>query len=380
MTPQLPLAPSDPIAPPSSSHRSRNRSRLLLISALFGACLLVLGTFHVWNEKASGLPGAAGEAAVAPTLVELAPATAGRITEGVRAVGTLEANESVMIRPEIPGVVTRVFFTEGQGVEKGLVLLELDDSELKASLAEAHAQLAIARSTHDRMKQLMGNQNPFVSAQQIDQAISNLGAAEAKYALYQTRLAKTRIRAPFTGYLGIRRVSPGDYVQPGQDLVNLEDLRTLKIDFKVPETYLHRLAVGQRVDVTTDADPDAVVSGEIYVIDPRVDSNSRAVHLRARIPNSGGALRPGLFANVHLVLGEQPKALLIPEEAVIPQHEQYFVFRSIDGVARWTEVTLGVRERGLVQVLTGLREGDTVVRVGHHKLRDGMRVASAETP
>lgn len=337
----------------------------------------VLVAIYSWTGKATGLPGPSDAPPVA-TQVEVAVVTSGTVAEAVRAVGTLEANESVMIRPEIPGVITNVRFTEGQPVEKGSVLIELDDAEVQAHLAEASAQLKIARVTYDRMKQLMGNQNPFVSQQQIDQAVTTLNAAEANYALYQTKLMKTRIRAPFAGYIGIRRVSPGDYVQPGQDLVNLEDLRTLKIDFKVPETYLHRLSVGQRVDITTDADPHARFTGEIYVLDPRVDSSSRAVRVRATIRNVDGRLRPGLFANVHLVLGEQPHALLVPEEAIILQRDKNFVYRVEQDTAHWTEVSLGVRERGLVQVTGGVRDGDQVVRVGQHKLKDGARVAALE--
>src|SRR5918998_6117460 len=134
-------------------------------------------------------------------------------------------------------------------------------------MADAEAQWKIARLTYDRMMQLTGNRNPFVSEQQIDQAISSLGTAKANYALYQTRLAKTRIRAPFAGYVGIRRISPGDYVQAGQDLVNLEDLQTLKIDFKVPETSLKRLSLGQRVDIMTDAYPADPFTGEVYAVD-----------------------------------------------------------------------------------------------------------------
>jgi membrane fusion protein (multidrug efflux system) len=311
-----------------------------------------------------------------PTLVEIAPVAVGTVKDSVRAVGTLEANESVMIRPEVAGLITRVLFIEGQAVEKGMVLIELDDSELQAHVADAEAQLKIARLTYDRMMQLTGNQNPFVSEQQIDQAISSLGTAKANFALYQTRLAKTRIRAPFAGYVGIRRISPGDYVQPGQDLVNLEDLHTLKIDFKVPEIFLTRLSIGQRIDIITDADPTHPFAGDIYVLDPRVDSSSRAVRVRARVPNAGGALRPGLFANIDLTLGEQADALLIPEEAVIPQRDKNFVYRVADEKARWTEVGLGMRQGGEVQVLDGLHEGDRIIRVGHHKIQDGMAVAA----
>jgi len=368
---------SDPpgIVPDSSAQtRARSWKRLtvstLAIVVLSGLSLLLS---QLWATKSTGST-APGSSAVLPALVEVVPVAVEAMSERVHAVGTLDANESIMVRPEIAGVVTRVRFTEGQAVEKGMVLIELDDSELQAHVAEAKAQLKIARLTYDRMMQLTGSQNPFISQQQIDQAISSLGSAEANDSLYQTRLAKTRIRAPFSGFVGIRRISPGDYIQPGQDLINLEDLRTLKIDFKIPETFLNRVKAGQQVRITTDADPDAVFLGEIYVVDPRVDSGSRAVRVRARIPNHAEKLRPGLFASVDLVLHQRDRALVIPEEAVIPQREKTFVYRVLDHTARWTEVTLGMRERGLVEVVDGIGAGEGVVRVGHHKLKDGMAV------
>jgi membrane fusion protein, multidrug efflux system len=363
--------------PPSSIARISRPvfKRWLFVSfvlSVIGASFLVVVSRH---DKATS--HANGIEASPTTVVEITPVTVGRINDIVRAVGTLEANESVMIRPEIPGLITRILFTEGQAVEKGMALIELDDSELQAHVADAEAQLKIAHLTYDRMMQLTGNQNPFISEQQIDQAISTLGTAKANYALYQTRLAKTRIRAPFAGYVGIRRISPGDYVQPGQDLVNLEDLHTLKIDFKIPETFLPRLSIGQQIEVITDADPTHPFTGHIYVLDPRVDSSSRAVRVRARVPNAGGKLRPGLFANIDLTLGEQANALLLPEEAVIPQRDKSFVYRVQNHTARWTEVGLGMRHGGLVQVLQGLHEGDDIIRVGHHKIKDGTAVAEA---
>ncbi|HJU04687.1 MAG TPA: efflux RND transporter periplasmic adaptor subunit [Nitrospiraceae bacterium] len=366
-----------------------------------------------WN-KATGLPGAADIASVSRIPVEVEAVRMGSVSDAVRAVGTLEANESVIVRPEIAGLVSRILFGEGQAVERGKVLIELDDTELRAHLAQAVAQLKIARLTSDRMTQLLGSNNSFVSQQQIDQAVSNLHTAEANHTVYQTRLAKTKVRAPFAGTVGMRRVSPGDYVQPGQDIVNLEDHATLKIDFKIPETYLNRLSVGQLVEIATDAYPGETFIGEVYAVDPRVDSVSRAVRVRAGIPNTAGQervdlnaaqprlrgygarsgepvkgpvstgpgragekigkLRPGLFVNIKLELGRNDRAILVPEEAVIRQRDKTYVYRVQEETVRWTEVSLGVREQGHVQILNGLHEADTVVRVGHQKLNDGARV------
>jgi membrane fusion protein (multidrug efflux system) len=328
-----------------------------------------------WN-KATGLPGETDTAAVSRIHVEVEAVRIGSVTDAVRAVGTLEANESVIVRPEIAGLVTRVLFTEGQAVERRKVLIELDDTELRAHLAQAVAQLKIARLTSDRMTQLLGSHNSFVSQQQIDQAVSSLQTAEANHTVYLIRLAKTKVHAPFAGTVGMRRVSPGDYIQPGQDIVNLEDLATLKIDFKIPETYLNRLSVGQRVEVSTDAYPGEEFIGEVYAVDPRVDSVSRAVRVRAGIPNPAGKLRPGLFVNIKLALGRNDRAILVPEEAVVRQRDKTYVYRVHDETARWTEVSLGVREQGVVQILDGLQEADTVVRVGHQKLDDGARVTA----
>lgn len=350
-------------------------ARTLFVTSLFLAIVaLVFVMARGWSSKATAL-------SVSPSLpvktqVELARVKVGGITETVHAVGTLEANESVMIRPEIPGLIREVLFTEGQAVEKGMILIKLDDSELRAQLEQAAAELKIARLTYNRMKDLGVVHNPFVSQQQLDEVMNKFGTAQANHAFYLARLGKTMIRAPFTGYVGIRRVSPGDYVQPGQDLVNIEDLRTLKIDFKIPETYLNRLSVGQEVDIHTDAGPDQPFAGTVYVLDPRVDSSSRAIRARATIPNADTRLRPGLFAEVDVVVGRRDDALLIPEESLIVQRDKTFVYRVIDQTARWTEVTLGVREQGLVQVLDGLDSHDSVVRAGHQKLKDGMLVAA----
>jgi membrane fusion protein (multidrug efflux system) len=310
--------------------------------------------------------------------VEVSAVVVGPVTDTVSAVGSLEANESVMIRPEILGRVTHVNFQEGQAVEKGRVLIELESGELTAQLAQAEASVEIARLNFDRMKRLIANDN--VSKHELDQAATNLKSAEANYTLFRERLSKTRIRSPFSGYLGTRRVSPGDYVQAGRDIVNLEDLTTLKINFMVPEMFFSRLAVGQQVDVRVDAFPGQLFHGTVYSIDPRMEEQSRTVRVRAKIPNPEVKLRPGMFANVSLVLGHVDNALLIPEEAVVPQQDKTFVFRVDGKTARLTEVKLGARERGMVQAVSGVQAQDVVVRAGHQKIRDGMPVMPVVEP
>lgn len=310
-----------------------------------------------------------------PMMVEAATVTVGSITESIQAVGTLQAVASITVRPEIPGVIRRIDFSDGQFVERAAPLIELDQEELQAQANQAAAQEQIAQVTYERLKRLSGQQTTIVPAQQVDEARLTLQAAAANSVLYAVRLKKSVIRAPFAGTLGLRRVSAGDYVQPGQDIVNLEDLHALHVDFKIPEVWLGRLFVGQRLAVTTDAFSGAVFEGQVSAIDPRVDAVNRTVAVRAAIPNPDGTLRPGLFATVQLTLGHEAHALLVPEEAVFLQRDKAMVFRVDDQIVRLTEVVVAVRERGMVHIRTGLNEGDRVVRTGTHKLHDGLRVA-----
>lgn len=343
---------------------------------LFSAVLLAASAFFALRW--TGVPAIPASDAVngadEETSVTLAPVIVEHIRQSTKAVGTLHANESIMIRPEIPGRIRQVLFQEGQPVEKDAFLIELDDSELQAELAQSAAQLKVSRLTYERIKQLDLDGKRYVPKQQLDEVAGSLQAAQAAHVLYTTRLAKTKIRAPFAGLTGIRRVSPGDFVVTGQDLVNLEDVRTLKIDFKVSETLLRHIVPGQSIEATTDAYPGETFQGTVYVVDPKVDMSTRSVQARARIPNVNYRLRPGMFAQLTLFLGQQERALLIPEEAVIPQKDKTFVYRAEGGTARWTEVQLGMRTRGYVQVVQGLQEQDVVVRAGHHKLQDGTRI------
>jgi membrane fusion protein (multidrug efflux system) len=353
------------------------RSAYLFFAVLLGASVF-------FALRWTGIPAIpASDVAPGPadaTGVTLEPVIVDQIRQSTKAVGTPHANESIMIRPEIPGRVRQVLFQEGQAVEKDDFLIELDDSELQAELAQAAAELKVSRLTYERIKQLDLDGKRYVPKQQLDEVAGSLQAAQAAHVLYTTRLAKTKIRAPFAGLTGIRRISPGDFVVAGQDLVNLEDVRTLKIDFKVSETLLRYIVPGQTIEVTTDAYPGETFHGTVYVVDPRIDMSTRSVQARARIPNVNYRLRPGMFAQLTVFLGRPERALLIPEEAVVPKKDKTFVYRAEGETARWIEVQLGMRMRGHVQVVQGLNEQDVVVRVGHHKLQDGARIRSLTEP
>lgn len=335
--------------------------------------ILLLGTLNVATAQTpgarTGKPG--GPPMAMP--VEITKVETGTVTRDISAVGTLRANESVIIRSEIAGRITDIHFSEGQTVEQDAELVSLDAAEHQAQLAETAATLKLDQLNYQRAQDLVGKK--LLSRQSYDEAAAKLAGARAAKALQEARLAKTKIRAPFAGVLGLRQVSPGDYVQPGQDIVNLEDISTLKLDFRVPETYVADVKQGQSVTLQVDAYPEQTFSGMLYAIDPRIDEQTRTLLLRARVPNPAGQLRPGMFARVNVVLESRANAVLIPEQALVPIGDQRFVYRVIDGKAVQTPVQIGQRRDGKVEISTGLAPGDTLVVAGQAKLRDGMPVA-----
>lgn len=343
--------------------------------------LVVLGaliTIRSGNQVSSESPTAVS-GADQTILVEVAPVIVGSITESVQAVGTLEAMASIIVRSEIAGVIRRIQFQDGQVVERGAPLVELDSEELQSQVNQAETEEKMALVTYERLKRITDQQTAIVPAQQMDEARMAWHAASANSRLYAARLKKTIIRAPFSGTLGLRRVSVGDYLQPGKDIVNLEDLQNLHVDFKVAEVWLSRVRVGEKLVLTTDAFPNTAFEGQVTAIDPRVDAVNRTVAVRAVVPNPERTLRPGLFVTVRLTVGEDRHALLIPEEAGFLRKEQSMVFQVDARAARLKDVTFGVRERGMVQVLAGLKAGDQVVRTGTHKLYDGAPVSIKES-
>ena len=331
----------------------------------------VLGTAFVIVSM-SPLAVLAQTKAMPPLPVKAAPATHATLNVEVTAVGTLRADETVMVRPEIAGRVETIHFREGQKVRQGETLVTLDQEEYQAQLASSAAQLALEQSSYRRLQDM--DRQQLASQQNLDEAKAKLDTARAQQELNRVRLSKTVIRAPFDGMIGLRKISPGAYVKPGDDIVALESLGAMKLDFRVPETYLARLAVDQRLAARVDAYPEQSFEGTIYAIEPALDEETRTVLLRARLPNPHNQLRPGLFARVSLILERRENALVVPEQAIVPVGQTTFVYRVADGKAVMTPVKLGLRRPGLVEILEGLSAGDQVVTDGQLKIRDGAAV------
>lgn len=318
-----------------------------------------------------GVMQAAAQAPAA-TQVEAAKVSIGPLSERVTAVGSLAANESVIIRPEVAGRVVEIGFEEGRPVAKGAVLLKLDDSINRAEVAEAAARLELAKRNHARIEELAAGR--IATERQRDEARSSLDVGTATVELARVRLDKTRIVAPFDGIGGLRKVSVGDYVTIGQDMFTLVDIDPIKVDFRISEKFLAAVRAGQPIEIGVDAFPGRSFKGEVYAIDPSVDAGGRSVVLRARVDNKEQMLRPGLFARVTLIMELKPEALTVPEQALMPRGNDQFVYKVVDGKAVQTKVTIGTRRDGRVEIVGGLTPDDIVVTAGQQKLRDGVAI------
>jgi membrane fusion protein (multidrug efflux system) len=330
---------------------------------------LAAGLFIRTAAWAESSPGSAP-----PTIsVEARKVELATMVDTIHAIGTLRANQSIIVRPEIPGVVTRIEFKDSQSVDKNDVLFRLDDSMDRAQLAQAEASLKLAERNYDRARELLSR--GAGTAQARDQSQSTLDTDRAAVALARARLEKSTIRAPYAGVVGISKVDLGAYVTAGQDLVSLDDIDTVKLDFEVPERFSRFVAVKQKVQVEADAFPGRGFSGEIATIATRVDPESRSLGVRAIVPNPDRVLKPGLFARVTVQIAARPNAVTVPEEAIVPRGDRLLVYKVVDGKAVSTTVKVGLREYGRAEIVSGLNPGDMVITAGQQKVQEGSAVS-----
>ncbi len=310
-----------------------------------------------------------------PVAVETEPASRSEIIETLGAVGSIQPNETVDLRPEAEGVVKAFYFDEGQVVEAGQKLFELDSGKESAQLAKARADAEIARITLERSQTLAGTK--AISQQEIDDWKARLAAREAEVTLYEERLDDTIITAPLRGVMGARHVSVGQYVTPSTVLVTLVDLSDVKVVYGVPEQELARLRIGQPVNIRVAAWTEREFSGKVDFIDPVVNETTRMASVRAVVPNNDGRLKAGMFARVETVVDRRPSAIVIPERALLPSLRGFSVYVVEDSKALLTPVKIGARQPGRVEILQGLEPGQQIVVAGTQKLVDGAKVAAA---
>jgi membrane fusion protein (multidrug efflux system) len=322
--------------------------------------------------KAAGPPKPTG----LPVRAEVV--TVGDVVDRVTAVGSLLADESVIIRPEMDGRIVALHFRAGQAVSKGQKLVTIDASEYQAQLAAAAADLRTEKQRYTRAKELF--EQKFITREALEIQAGTVDRQVARVQEVQARVDKAIIWAPFDGIVGLREISAGAYVKAGDDIVRLENLNSIKVDFRVPEIYLAKVGRDQAVALEVDAFPGEMFQGNVYAVQPVVEQETRTALMRARIPNKGFKLKPGMFVRVALTLSTRSNAITVPEQALWPQGTDNFVFVVVDGKVALTKVELGKRGPGSVEIIQGLSAGDMVVTEGQIKLRDGAPVMVMGAP
>ena len=343
-----------------------NMRKLITTIIMIAGLPLIVACSDEPQDRPAGGWGSAPK--VVTQRIELRP-----LVDEIEALGTANANESVEIRPRISSLVTRILFEEGQFVEKGDLLLELENSEIVAGLALAEASLSESRSLYNRSKELESTQ--AISASSLEALLAQVKVDEANVEAARAKLRNTLVRAPFSGRIGLRRVSPGSFVNTDTVITTLDDVSVIKLDFSVPETFVNVVNDGMKIVAYSLVFPEREFSGTVASIDTRLDPVSRAVEVRAMIPNEDGLLKPGMFMTVDLQR-DRGDVLLAPEQSIVPEGTRQYVFVISDGVAEKRQVQLGRRIPGYVVVSDGLAAGETVVTAGTHKVRDGAQVES----
>jgi len=347
------------------------RSMLIVLGAVLLAALAVLFVYRLYGV----ILGQGQQGGWPAPVVEAVEAQKRDVNLQVSALGTLQADQAITVRPEITGIVTSIDFEDGERVEKGDLIITLDDKDLTARLMQAEARLTLTRANYQRAEQLLKQGSGTARAR--DEALNDFKSAEAEVAAAETALHKATITAPFSGIIGLRQVSLGEYVTAGQAITTLADVDNLRIDFRVSEVFLTEVGKGQEVNVVFDALPEQDYTGVISALDPVVSVEGRALSVRAIIRNVDGKLRPGLFGRVEIVTDTR-RSIMLPEAAIVttPTGDRA-VFIVVDGHAKMNPVTIGTRVPGEVEILAGVEDGDTVIVSGQLKVQNGAPVEVA---
>lgn len=336
------------------------------------------------------IPSAAVMAAVSLSLSSQAegapqglPAEVIRVTPQVleshlEAVGSLKANNAVTLSTEMPGRLEAIPFKDGAEAKEGELLFVLNDASQKAQLKEAQARVRLSQVEFKRINKLHKQGAASETDRDSAQATLNINRAQADFA--KAQLEKFSIKAPFQGVVGIHDFSKGDYLNAGQALVQLVDINTLKFDFHLPEIYLSQVKVGQSLSIETSAFPNKPFTGEVIAISPSIEEKGRSLMVRASIKNTDTLLRPGLFAKVKLAISRNEAAILLPEQALIPQGSQYFVMTVVDGTVNQVPVSIGQRKASQVEIVSGVNAEDVVITAGQLKLHHGAPVTPLFPP
>jgi membrane fusion protein (multidrug efflux system) len=290
--------------------------------------------------------------------------------------GTIDANEQVELRSETAGNITGIFFKEGTHVNKGQLLVKVYNQDQVAALKSVQVQIKLAEQTEYRNRILL--QKEAVSKEEYDTSLSSLNVFKSQADLIRAQIAKTEVRAPFSGIIGLRNISPGGYLSPSSSIATLVNMDPAKITFSVPEKYLPLIKTGSKIHFTLESSKENF-TGTVYAIEPNLDLTSRTITIRARTPNPKGLLRAGSFAKINLTLEQVPKTIMVPTECVIPDIKTSKVFVVAKGVATSRDVKTDVRTETKIQIIEGLEPGDSLIVSGIIQLRPGVPLKIIKT-
>jgi membrane fusion protein (multidrug efflux system) len=345
------------------------RFRLYFFIGLALLVLVLIKIFFLTPDKAKGANNK-GKASV-PVNVFVHVISEEKIDNSIFLTGTIKGNEFVTLQPEVSGKVLAVYFTEGQKVAKGQLLVKLNDAELQAQFKKAKAQVVIAREKEVRLQKLLDIS--AVSREEYDVALNQYQSLQADVDAIQAQLNETEVRAPFSGTIGLRNISVGSIVTPATSIANLVQLNPVKLDFTVPEKYLRAIKNGDRIVFRIEGNPKAF-TGKVYAVDPALDEQTRSIKLRAICENNSGELSPGSFAKIELTPGKVESGLLLPTQALVPDLKGQKVYVVKGGKSEVRIVTTGVRTSDKVEITTGLNAGDSVITSGLMQMKPGAAV------
>ncbi len=370
-------SPVSSTQPTLTPRRAGRRPFVRLLIWGIGAAVIIGASLWFFRASSAGKGGkpAAKAREVAPLSVSGVKVTPVPFTEIITANGSLRADEAVELQTEVNGKIASLNFVEGQRVRAGDVLVKIDDSSLQASLRRAEARRKLAEVREKRLARLVAEGG--VSRLEYEAASGELAVLETEIDIIRTEIAKTSIRAPFNGVVGLRFVSTGAYVAPATRIATLQNLNNIKVDFSIPERYATFVKPGAPITFSV-AGSSSTYAGSVEAVEPRIDVSTRTILLRARCSNSDLALIPGLFARVEFSVNKSENALLVPAIAIIAGLEERFVFVARDGKAVRVRVRTGARTSTQVQIVEGLAPGDIVLTSGVQQLRAGLPVKVVE--
>ncbi|WP_019947946.1 efflux RND transporter periplasmic adaptor subunit [Hymenobacter aerophilus] len=364
------------VAPTRSGGAGRRILWLVLALAVVAGLVFAKMKFFPAPEAKGGGKGAAGKGKqgggppkAAPALpVEVYVVKATNLSDAVAATGSVLAEEAVVIKSEVAGKITSLNLREGQPVRKGQVLVSINAADIQAALRKQEYNIRLYQDQEKRQRTLLDKE--YISAQEYEQANNQLLTARADLGALRATLAKSTIRAPFDGVLGLTTATVGTYVSPGTEITTLSKVKPVKIEFAVPGRFASQVSVGEPVTIT-DEGSNQKYEAKVYALNPQIDPASRTQTVRARYANTKNELRPGAFVKVNLELGQLEGALQVPTEAVVPEAAGYSVYLVKNGKMEPRKISIGLRSNQLIQVTNGLAVGDTVIRTGILQVKPG---------